>query len=103
MFEGTCDRLVFEAYIEHVLIPELNPEQTIVMDNASFHKGGKINQLIESAGCKILYLPPYSPEFNPIEHYWASVKHHIRQNLITFDRDLFKTTEYVFQNILNYT
>ena len=65
VFEGYCNHDVFEAYIEKVLLPILMPGQTVIMDNASFHKSKKIQQLIESKGCKLLYLPAYSPDFNP--------------------------------------
>ncbi|NSM56356.1 hypothetical protein HET73_01860 [Wolbachia endosymbiont of Atemnus politus] len=53
-----------------MLIPILKPGQTIVLDNASFHKSERTKELIENAGCKILFLPPYSPDLNPIEHFW---------------------------------
>nr|MBA3751520.1 IS630 family transposase [Candidatus Dependentiae bacterium] len=75
VFEGSCNREVFETYLLKVLLPVLKPGQTIIMDNASFHKNGKIKALIESAGCDLLYLPAYSPDFNPIEHQWAPLKH----------------------------
>ena len=98
VFEGYCDRKVFETFIEKVLIPKLRPGQIVIMDNASFHKGGKIKFLIESVGCKVLYLSPYSPDLNPIEHYWAAIKHRMRQYLLLFERCLYKAAEYAFQN-----
>ena len=73
-FEGYCTRDVFETYVERVLVPELMPGQTVVIDNASFHKGPKVQRLIEKAGCELLYLPPYSPDFNPIENWWSPIK-----------------------------
>lgn len=50
----------------------------LIIDNASFHKSIKVIELIEDAGCKVIFLPPYSPDFNPIEHYWAAVKNAIK-------------------------
>jgi transposase len=58
--EGACNRTVFEAWLENCLLPTLVTGQVVVMDNATFHKGGPIEQLIHKAGCKVLYLPPYS-------------------------------------------
>lgn len=96
VFQGSCNRDVFEIYLEKVLVPTLHPGQIVVLDNASFHKGGRIRELIETAGCFLQYLPAYSPDFNPIEHWWAAVKNNIRRYLPDFDNDLFKTAEYVF-------
>jgi transposase len=53
------------------MIPMLQPGQVVVMDNATFHKGGRIEQLIQAAGCQLLYLPAYSPDFNKIERCWV--------------------------------
>ena len=58
---------VFESYVEHFLAPALLPGQVVVMDNLSAHKGERVRVLIEQRGCEILYLPSYSPDFNPIE------------------------------------
>ena len=64
--EGPTTKEVFEAYIEHFLAPTLREEQVVVMDNLSAHKGQRIRKLIEDRGCQLLYLPPYSPDLNPI-------------------------------------
>jgi len=79
MFEGHCNTSVFETYLEEILIPTLQPGKTVIIDNASFHKSLKIKTLIEQAGCKLIYLPPYSPDLNPIEHYWYKIKTFIRK------------------------
>ncbi len=99
VFEGSCNREVFETYLLKVLLPVLKPGQTIIMDNASFHKNGKIKALIESAGCDLLYLPAYSPDFNPIEHQWAPLKHHIRKALPSCKRNLYAAAEHAFDAI----
>lgn len=79
--EGSCNRNVFETWLEKCLIPALKPGQVVIMDNATFHKGGLIQELIESVGCRILYLPPYSPDLNRIEKCWAWLKSRIRHRL----------------------
>lgn len=81
-YNGTCNTAVFNTWIEKILIPELRTGQVIIMDNASFHKSQKTKDLIEKAGCKILFLPPYSPDLNPIEIFWANFKKLIQKNLI---------------------
>jgi transposase len=83
--EGACNRTVFETWIETCLIKCLKPGQWLVIDNATFHKGGRITELIEQSGCQVLYLPPYSPDFNKIERCWSWLKHRIRQCLNEFD------------------
>lgn len=76
--ESPTDGEVFRAYVEQVLCPALKPGQIVVMDNLSAHKVEGIRELIESTGARLSYLPPYSPDFNPIEKCWAQVKQHLR-------------------------
>lgn len=83
--EGACNRTVFETWLETCLLPTLVTGQVVVMDNATFHKGGRIEQLIEDAGCQLLYLPPYSPDLNKIEQCWSWLKSRIRKQLDQFD------------------
>ena len=73
-FDGYCNTNVVEAWLKKELLPVLTPGHIIVMDNASFHKSVKIKTLIEEAGCELLFLPPYSPDLNPIEKHWAKLK-----------------------------
>ena len=77
--EGATTREVFEAYLQHVLAPSLRPGEVVVMDNLSAHKGGRVKELIESRGCTLLYLPPYSPDLNPIEQAFSKVKALVRR------------------------
>lgn len=77
-FKGTCNTSVFNAWVEKVLLPELRPGQIVVLDNASFHKSLRTKELLESVGCNLLFLPPYSPDLNPIEKFWATLKAKIR-------------------------
>ena len=72
--EGPTTREVFETYLERLLAPSLCPGQVVVMDNLSSHRGGRVRELIEGKGCELLYLPPYSPELNPIEEAFAKLK-----------------------------
>jgi transposase len=72
--EGATTREVFETYLEGVLAPSLIPGQTVVMDYLSAHKGERVKEIIEGRDCKLLYLPPYSPDFNPIEQAFSKVK-----------------------------
>ena len=76
--EAPTDRDVFLAYLEQVLCPQLRPEHCVVMDNLAAHKVTGVRELIEATGARLLYLPPYSPDFNPIEKCWAQVKQHLR-------------------------
>lgn len=77
--------MVFETSLETCLRPTLEPGKVVILDNATFHHGGHIVQLVESAGCRLLYLLPYSPDFNRIEKCWAWLKSRIRKDLSNFD------------------
>lgn len=77
--EGPTTRGVFEAYLEQVLCPSLRPGQIVVVDNLSAHKGGRVREIVEGAGCELLYLPPYSPDLNPIEQAFSKVKGLLRR------------------------
>lgn len=79
IFEGYSNAPVYETYVEHVLVPSLRPGMVLIIDNASFHKSKKTIELIEAVGCRVIFLPPYSPDFNPIEHHWNAVKNAIRK------------------------
>jgi transposase len=72
--EGPTTKAVFEAYLGQVLAPSLRPGQVVVMDNLSAHKGGRVREIVEAAACELLYLPPYSPDLNPIEQAFSKVK-----------------------------
>jgi transposase len=98
MFEGYCDTSIFELYIEEILVPVLMPGKIIVIDNASFHQSERIRDLIEKAGCQLIYLPPYSPDLNPIEHYWHKIKNAIRKLM----RDVKITLEDAMESTLKH-
>lgn len=75
---GFCDRLAFEAFIKVVLVPTLRSGQ-IVIDNLSVHKSATACALVEATGCRWVFLPSYSPDFNPIEMMWSKVKAYLRK------------------------
>src|ERR1035441_7989877 len=76
--EEPTDTDIFLAYIEHLLYPVLKPGDVVVMDNLSAHKAPAVREWIEKAGAELLYLPPYSPDLNPIEKAWAKLKQLLR-------------------------
>ena len=77
--QGPTTATVFEAYVEKVLAPSLRRGQIVVVDNLGAHKGAKVRELIEERGCQLLYLPPYSPDFNPIEEAFSKIKGALRK------------------------
>lgn len=76
-FEGYCNSVLVETWVEECLVPELKAGQVVILDNASFHKSGRIRELIEEAKCELLFLPAYSPDLNKIEKLWARLKRHL--------------------------
>ncbi len=83
-YTGTCDRNLFNFWLVNFLLPALGSGYTLIMDNAAFHKSEITKILIEDAGCQLLFLPPYSPDFNPIEKFWANFKAKIRKTICGF-------------------
>ena len=91
-YSGTMDGCLFEFWFSNQLLPSLDKGTVIVMDNASFHSKKRLISVAQNAGCKLLFLPPYSPELNPIEHFWARLKRCLRKILpstSSFDDALF--------------
>ena len=79
VLDGPINREAFEPWIERVLVPELRPGDIVVLDNLSSHKGTRARAMIEAAGASLLFLPPYSPDFNPIENAFAKLKALLRK------------------------
>jgi transposase len=77
--EGSVDGEAFMLYVEHFLCPNLSPGQIVVMDNLQVHKTKRVRELIEGCGCSLVFLPSYSPDFNPIEEAFAKVKTLLRK------------------------
>jgi transposase len=79
VLDGPINGRAFQAYVDQVLVPELKPGDVVIMDNLGSHKGAGVRAAIETAGAKLLYLPPYSPDFNPIENAFAKLKALLRK------------------------
>ncbi len=77
--EGSTDKEVFEGYVEHFLGPTLKRGQVVIMDNLQAHKGHRVRRLIEARGAQVFFLPPYSPDFNPIEEAFSKIKSSVRK------------------------
>jgi transposase len=76
--EAPTDGDIFLAYLEQVLCPCLRPGQVVILDNLAAHKVDGVRALVEKTGARLLYLPPYSPDFNPIEQAWSKIKQMLR-------------------------
>ncbi|RUS93152.1 hypothetical protein DSM106972_097040 [Dulcicalothrix desertica PCC 7102] len=96
---GATDGLTFEAFISQNLVPQLWEGACVVMDNCSIHKGGEIEKLIEAAGAKVIYLPPYSPDFSPIENCWSKIKSILRSIGARNYPDLAQAIEAAFKKV----
>lgn len=97
-YEGTMDGSLFEEWFTKHLLPAVGANAVIVMDNASFHRKKRLIDIAINFGCKIIFLPPYSPELNPIENFWSRLKRCLRKNLATapsFDDALFESFQVV--------
>ena len=88
--ESPTDGDVFRAYLEHVLCPQLKPGQLVVMDNLGAHKVDGVRELIEQTGASLCYLPPYSPDFNPIENMFSKMKAYLKKTMQTATDPLWK-------------
>jgi transposase len=79
VLDGPINRDAFEVYVDKVLVPDLKPGDVVIMDNLSSHKGPRVREMIEAEGAGLLYLPPYSPDFNPIEKAFSKLKALLRK------------------------
>lgn len=85
VYEGNSDKKFIEDWVEKFLLKHLKKGQVVIWDNASFHKSSKVQKMLEDAGCRLIFLPPYSPDLNPIEHFWANFKKWLRNNISTYN------------------
>lgn len=85
IYEGTTDCVLFDHWFEKLLLKSMPKYSVLIMDNASFHRKPKLRKLAEAADCDILFLPPYSPDLNPIERFWAWLKRKLREILTSCD------------------
>ena len=84
-YSGTTDSVLFEFWFTNCLLREVHENSIIVLDNATFHKKSVLTHLARQHNCELLFLPPYSPDLNPIEKKWAWLKHTLRKILHNFD------------------
>ena len=83
-YSGTMNSVLFEFWFTDQLLPSLDKDTVIVMDNASFHSKARLSSAAQKRGCRVVFLPPYSPELNPIENFWAWLKATLRRILSDF-------------------
>lgn len=81
VFEGHTNSAIFCQWFEEFLVPELVPGQIVILDNASFHPRGRLERLLAGSGCEVIFLPPYSPDLNKIEKFWARLKNQVSKLL----------------------
>lgn len=79
LLDGSADSTAFEMYVEQILAPSLRPGQIVILDNLSIHQGSRVRQAIEARGCRLLFLPAYSPDFSPIEEAFSKLKTFLRR------------------------
>ena len=96
LIEGNVDHIVFDAWLENDLLPKLTQSSVIIMDNATFHKSKDMQEKIKATGHILEYLPPYSPDLNPIEHKWAKAKSIRRKNKCSIEDIVCKHQIYSF-------
>lgn len=84
-YNGTTDAPLFENWFEQRLLPCLSEDDVVIMDNASFHRKSKLFEIAEGHHITLIFLPPYSPELNPIENFWANLKYWLKMNIHKFD------------------
>jgi transposase len=85
VYEGNSDMEFIESWVEKFLLKNLKKGQVVIWDNASFHKSKKVEKMLENVGCRLIFLPPYSPDLNPIEHFWANFKRWLKNHISTYD------------------
>jgi transposase len=99
VFEGATDTAAFMAFLENCLVPQLKKGDVVVMDNLSSHKSARVEPAITAVGARVRYLPPYSPDFNPIEKMWSKVKGSLRTAAKRTQRTLWNAIGPAMQSI----
>ena len=98
IYEGTTDSTLFEHWFEYALMQEVPKHSVIIMDNATFHRKTRLQALAVQFDCEVLFLPPYSPDLNPIENFWAWLKHRLK-NILPHSDSFDDTLDNCFQFI----
>jgi len=99
IIRGPVDTEVFRAYTSKVLVPTLHPGDIVVLDNLSSHKAPDIREQIENVGASLWYLPPYSPDFNPIEMMWSKIKAYLRKVAARTEEALYDAVAYALTTV----
>jgi transposase len=99
LFAGAMDGELFLAWVRQGLVPALQPEDLVIMDNLATHKVAGVREAIEAVGARLLYLPLYSPDFNPIENRWSKIKQRLRSLAPRTDADLLHASADAFDTI----
>lgn len=99
VIEGASDGAVFRAYVKHVLLPTLQEGDIVVVDNLSSHKAAEIEEMINAVGATLWFLPPYSPDFNPIEKMWSKVKEFLRASKARCTEELYAAVGQSLQKV----
>lgn len=97
--EWSANGEIFSGFISQCLLPNLRQGDVVIMDNVSFHKVKGIQQMIESVGASLLYLPPYSPDLSPIENMWSKIKTYLRKYAPRTPRDFKKVIKKAFESV----
>lgn len=98
--DGAIDGLAFEQYVERILVPTLTPRQIVILDNLSVHKQAAVRQAIEAVGARVLFLPSYSPDFNPIEMIISAIKQFLRRTEATTRQALEAALPHALNDVL---
>lgn len=98
-YQGTMDSVLFNFWLSNFLLPVIGSGKTVIMDNATFHKSPDTVSIITEAGCEVVFLPPYSPDLNPIEKYWANLKKKIKNAIGNFST-LAQAIDHAFKEIV---
>jgi len=85
IYNDTTDSILFEHWFEHALLKAIPQGSYLILDNATFHRKSKLHTLAGRAGCSVIFLPPYSPDLNPIENYWSWLKRQLKKTLLDCD------------------
>ena len=99
VLDGAVNGQAFEAFVDQVLVPVLIPGDIVVMDNLSSHKGGHVAESIHDVQAELVYLPPYSPDFNPIENAFSKIKQHLRSQASRTVAQLWSTMQSVLDSV----
>ena len=99
VLDGACDGVSFRVYLDRVLVPSLRPGDIVVMDNLSAHKMAGVAEAVERVGAEVWYLPPYSPDLNPIEKMWSKIKSSLRRAKARTQEGLWEAIGEALQNV----